>query len=56
MSSRDAARNTPICAALVLSIAPSVSRGRHVVNLLLVLMVFAIWFLMNHHNLFSLPP
>ena len=29
---------------------------RHVVNLLLVLMVFAIWFLMNHHSLFTLPP
>ena len=29
---------------------------RHVVNLLLVLMVVAIWFLMNHHGLFTLPP
>ena len=25
-------------------------------NLLLVLMVLAIWFLINHHGLFTLPP
>ena len=31
-------------------------QGRLFVNLLLVLMVLAIWFLMNHHSLFTQPP
>jgi hypothetical protein len=30
--------------------------GGQPVNLLLVLMVVAIWFLMNHHSLFVQPP
>ena len=29
---------------------------RLIMNLLLVLMVFAIWFLTNHHGLFTVPP
>jgi hypothetical protein len=31
-------------------------QNQHIVNLLLVLMVLAIWFLMNHQGLFTPPP
>ena len=40
-----------------LSIPRAVDRGGDlIVNLLLVLMVLAIWFLMNHHGYFVQPP
>ena len=36
--------------------AAAIEENQHIVNLLLVLMVLAIWFMVSHHGMFTMPP
>ena len=37
-------------------LAAAIEENQHIVNRLLVLMVLAVWFLMNYQGMFTLPP